>query len=94
MQAGLAPKINAKPSLLVSYRPLVIGSAGTSCDCAYQISRSKMLRIAAVLVAGASALQAPRLSSAPAWLNAATLEQPPAASKDLLPRERYVSPGA
>ena len=54
----------------------------------------KMLRIAAVLVAGASALQAPRLSSAPAWLNAATLEQPPAASKDLLPRERYVSPGA
>ena len=57
---------------------------------AYQISRSKMLRIAAVLVAGASALQAPRLSSAPALLNAATLEQPPAASKDLLPRERYV----
>ena len=50
-----------------------------------------MLRIAAVLVAGASALQAPRLSSAPAWLNAATLEQPPATSKDLLPRERYVA---
>ena len=51
----------------------------------------KMLRIAAVLVAGASALQAPRLSSAPAWLNAATLEQAPATSKDLLPRERYVA---
>ena len=50
-----------------------------------------MLRIASVLV-GATALQAPRLSSAPSWLNAATLEQPPATSKDLLPRERYVWP--
>ena len=50
----------------------------------------KMLRIASVFVAGATALQAPRLSSAPAWLNAATLEQPPATSKELLPRERYV----
>ena len=56
----------------------------------------KMLRICAVLVAGATALQAPRqpLSTSPSWLNAATLEQPPATSKDLLPRERYVSPGA
>ena len=57
---------------------------------------AKMLRIAAVLVAGATALQAPRqpLSTAPSWLQAATLAQPPAASKELLPRERYVSPGA
>ena len=50
-----------------------------------------MLRICAVLVAGATALQAPRqpLSTAPSWLQAATLEQPPAStSKDLLPRER------
>ena len=55
-----------------------------------------MLRICAVLVAGATALQAPRhpLSTAPSWLQAATLEQPPATSKELLPRERYVSPGA
>ena len=56
-----------------------------------------MLRICAVLVAGTTALQAPRqpLSTAPSWLQAATLEQPPAStSKDLLPRERYVSPGA
>ena len=56
-----------------------------------------MLRICAVLVATATALQAPRqpLSTAPSWLQAATLEQPPATtSKDLLPRERYVSPGA
>ena len=56
-----------------------------------------MLRICAVLVAGATALQAPRqpLSTAPSWLQAATLEQPPATtSKDLLPRERYVSPSA
>ena len=52
----------------------------------------KMLRICAVLVAGATALQAPRqpLSTAPSWLQAATLEQPPATSKELLPRERYV----
>ena len=50
-----------------------------------------MLRLCAVLAAGATtALQAPRLSSAPSWLNAATLEQPPATSKELLPRERYV----
>ena len=51
-----------------------------------------MLRICAVLVAGATALQAPRqpLSTAPSWLQAATLEQPPATSKELLPRERYV----
>ena len=51
-----------------------------------------MLRICAVLVAGATALQAPRqpLSTAPSWLQAATLEQPPGTSKDLLPRERYV----
>ena len=50
-----------------------------------------MLRIS-VLVAGATALQAPRqpLSTAPSWLQAATLEQPPATSKELLPRERYV----
>ena len=56
----------------------------------------QMLRICAVLVAGATALQAPRqpLSTAPSWLQAATLEQPPGTSKDLLPRERYVSPGA
>ena len=55
-----------------------------------------MLRICAVLVATATALQAPRqpLSTSPSWLNAATLEQAPATSKDLLPRERYVSPGA
>ena len=55
-----------------------------------------MLRLASVLVAGATALQAPRqpLSTAPSWLQAATLEQPPGTSKDLLPRERYVSPGA
>ena len=56
-----------------------------------------MLRICAVLVATATALQAPRqpLSTAPSWLQAATLEQPPAStSKDLLPRERYVSPSA
>ena len=53
-----------------------------------------MLCICAVLVAGATALQAPRqpLSTAPSWLHAATLEQPPATSKDLLPRERYVWP--
>ena len=50
-----------------------------------------MLRIASVLVC-AAALQAPRLSSAPSWLNAATFEQPPATSKELLPRERYVWP--
>ena len=53
-----------------------------------------MLRICAVLVAGATALQAPRqpLSTAPSWLQAATLEQPPASTtKDLLPRERYVA---
>ena len=49
-----------------------------------------MLRLTAVLLAGATALQAPRLSTAPSWLNAATLEQPPATSKELLPRERYV----
>ena len=50
-----------------------------------------MYRIASVLVAGASALQAPRqpLSTAPSWLQAATLA-PPATSKELLPRERYV----
>ena len=55
-----------------------------------------MLRLASVLVAGATALQAPRqpLSTAPSWLQAATLAQPPATSKDLLPRERYVSPSA
>ena len=55
-----------------------------------------MLRICAFLVACATALQAPRqpLSTSPSWLNAATLEQAPATSKDLLPRERYVSPGA
>ena len=54
--------------------------------------QDKMIRICAVLVAGATALQAPRqpLSTSPSWLNAATLEQPPATSKDLLPRERYV----
>ena len=59
-------------------------------------SVDKMFRIASVLVAGATALQAPRqpLSTAPSWLQAATLEQPPATSKELLPRERYVSPGA
>ena len=50
-----------------------------------------MLRIASVLVS-AAALQAPRLSTAPSWLNAATLEQAPATSKDLLPSERYVWP--
>ena len=51
-----------------------------------------MLRICAFLVACATALQAPRqpLSTSPSWLNAATLEQPPATSKELLPRERYV----
>ena len=51
-----------------------------------------MPRLASVLVAGATALQAPRqpLSTAPSWLQAATLEQPPATSKELLPRERYV----
>ena len=55
-----------------------------------------MYRIASVLVATATALQAPRqpLSTAPSWLQAATLEQPLATSKDLLPRERYVSPSA
>ena len=64
--------------LLVSYRPLVI----ICSRLARELSRTwyKMLRICAVLVAGAAALQAPRqlLSSAPGWLNAATLEQPPA----------------
>ena len=49
-----------------------------------------MLRICAVLVAGATALQAPRQPLSTSWLQAATLEQPPATSKELLPRERYV----
>ena len=71
----------------------MLSQSGTSCGF-LKLSRGvdKMLRICAVLVAGATALQAPRqpLSTSPSWLNAATLEQPPATSKDLLPRERYV----
>ena len=82
---------------LVCYRSLAIALAKRHELCFLKRSRPvEMLRVCAVLVAGATALQAPRqpLSTAPSWLQAATLEQPPATSKDLLPRERYVSPGA
>jgi len=75
----------------------MLSQSGTSCGFLRQNRAvDHMLRICAVLVAGATALQAPRqpLSTAPSWLQAATLEQPPGTSKDLLPRERYVSPGA
>lgn len=49
-----------------------------------------MLRVFSVLVAATTALQAPRAPKHAA-LRAATLDEVPTTSKDLLPRERYVA---
>ena len=98
--AGLKKAIQKEECLfLVCYRSLANALAKRH-ELAFKSKTepwNRMYRIASVLVAGATALQAPRqpLSTAPSWLQAATLEQPPAStSKDLLPRERYVSPSA